>query len=87
MLKSTEERFQKLLEESIVESITIQHEVVLKGQYTKAYDLLQDSIAAGITPCLVGPPGVGKSLMVRKIANDTGRPFYEVFFETSPKSC
>lgn len=81
LLKSTEERFQKLLEESIVENITIQHEVVLKGQYIKAYELLQDSIAAGITPCLVGPPGVGKSLMVRKIANDTGRPFYEVFFD------
>ncbi len=79
--KASEERFQKLLYSSIVESITIEHPVVLKGQYDKAYELLTDCINAGITPCLVGPPGVGKSLLVRKIANDSGRPFYEVFFD------
>jgi len=78
---SEEEDFQKLLQASIVDSIRISHPVVLKGQYARAYELLKDSIDAMITPCLVGPPGVGKSLLVRKIANDTGRRFYEVFFD------
>jgi len=70
-----------MLEKSIVENIKIEHRVVLKGQYRKAYDLLRDSLDTGITPCLVGPPGVGKSLIARKVAEDTERSFHEVFFD------
>jgi MoxR-like ATPase len=73
--------FRELLQRSIVDGIRIENPVILKEQYRRAYDLLKDSIDAGITPCVVGPPGVGKSLLARKVAEDTGRGFYEVFFD------
>ncbi len=81
MMAEREQGFRKMLEKSIVENIKIEHRVVLKGQYRKAYDLLRDSLDTGITPCLVGPPGVGKSLIARKVAEDTERSFHEVFFD------
>ncbi len=55
--------------------------VVLEGQYSQAYELLEDAVATGLSPIVVGPPGVGKSLLIRKFAHDTGRPFHEVFFD------
>lgn len=55
--------------------------IVLDGQYKKAYELLDDAVSAKLTPIIIGPPGVGKSLLARKFAYDTQRPFYELFFD------
>jgi len=55
--------------------------IILEGQYSLAYELLEDAVAVGLTPILIGPPGVGKSLLARKFAVDTQRPFYEIFFD------
>ena len=55
--------------------------IVLEGQYRLAYELLEDSVSSGLTPVVIGSPGVGKSLLVRKFALDTHCPFYEVFFD------
>jgi len=73
--------FRELLQKSIVDGIRIENKVILQGQYKTAYDLLKDAIDANVTPCLVGPPGVGKSLLARKVSEDMGRGFYEVFFD------
>ena len=73
--------FRELLQKSIVDGIRIENKVILQGQYKTAYDLLRDAIDSNVTPCLVGPPGVGKSLLARKVSEDMGRGFYEVFFD------
>lgn len=80
-MEEKERSFREQLQKSKVDSIHIEHAVILKGQYEKAYELLKESLDTGITPCLVGPPGVGKSLLTRKVAEDTNRPFYEIFFD------
>lgn len=72
----------KILEEHLTTEEELERfPVVLKGQYKDAYDILDNAVNANLTPALVGPPGVGKSLIARKYAQDTGRPFYEAFFD------
>jgi len=56
-------------------------EIILEGQYKAAYEVLEDAVSVGLTPILIGPPGVGKSLLARKFAVDTQREFSEVFFD------
>ncbi|MDY6796364.1 MAG: MoxR family ATPase [Actinomycetota bacterium] len=56
-------------------------EIILEGQYKAAYEVLEDAVSVGLTPIIIGPPGVGKSLLVRKFAIDTQRMFDEVFFD------
>ncbi len=60
-------------------------DIVLKGQYLEAYELLKDSEDAGLTPAIVGPPGVGKTLLCRYYAKQTRRPFYWITLDENTK--
>lgn len=59
--------------------------IVLKGQYKEAYELLEDSESAGLTPAIVGPPGVGKTLLCRYYALMTKRSFYWITLDESTR--
>jgi len=59
--------------------------IVLKGQYKEAYELLEDSESAGLTPAIIGPPGVGKTLLCRYYALMTKRSFYWITLDESTR--
>ncbi len=64
--KSFSELFEKHL---IKKSYEEQIDIVLTGQYGKALELLRDAEATQLFPALVGPPGVGKTILCRYFAS------------------
>ncbi len=78
-------RFKLLSAIKRAEEVEEEVDIVLKGQYLEAYELLRDSEDAGLTPAIVGPPGVGKTLLCRYYAKRTGRPFYWVTLDENTK--
>lgn len=83
--KNGEKTIQELIKESLVTEEKIEQAVILKGQYKEALQLLADADAAGLTPMLVGPPGVGKTLLSRYYAIQTRRHFEWMTFDESTK--
>jgi MoxR-like ATPase len=59
--KSLEELFEDAVERQHQEDV----EIVLEGQYKEAIELLLDADSTGLYPCIVGPPGVGKTILCR----------------------
>ena len=76
-----DDKFKESLKKQLMSKQRLDINIVMKGQYFKAYELLKRAIGARLTPIIVGPPGIGKSLLVRKFAADTNQKFYEVFFD------
>ncbi|TFG13849.1 AAA family ATPase [Candidatus Thorarchaeota archaeon] len=50
--------------------------IVIKEQYKDAFEVLEDCENAGLIPGIVGPPGVGKTLLLRAYAEKSKRNFH-----------
>jgi MoxR-like ATPase len=63
------QRFEELFNKRLIKDISEEQiDIVLTGQYGKALELLRDAEATGLFPALVGPPGVGKTILCRYFA-------------------
>ena len=81
---------QELFERNLVKPKEEKMEIILTGQYKKAYDLILEADASNLYPILVGPPGVGKTTLCRYYALQraaiTGNSSFEwVTFDESTK--
>lgn len=88
---SNKERFEELFNKHLIKDITEEKiDIVLTGQYGKALELLRDSEATGLFPALVGPPGVGKTILCRYFASlrakeNKNKSFYWLTMDESIK--
>ncbi len=73
--ESSTEQFYNKIDDLFVTDNTPDVELVNKGQYKEAFELLEDAEVCQLTPMLVGPPGTGKTLLARSFASSRGRDF------------
>lgn len=68
--------FKKSFEDRLAAAKSEKVNIVIKEQYADAFDVLTDCENANLIPGLIGPPGVGKTLLLRAYAERTGRDLY-----------
>ena len=81
----SEDTFYDKIDTLFVKDNTPDVELVNKGQYKDAFELLEDSMACQLTPMLVGPPGTGKTLLARSFASSQERDFEWMTMDESTK--
>ncbi|MFX1383702.1 MAG: AAA family ATPase [Promethearchaeota archaeon] len=85
------QNFEELFNQHLIKDISQEEiEIVLSGQYGKALELLRDAEATGLFPALVGPPGVGKTILCRYFASlrakeNKNKSFYWLTMDESIK--
>ena len=83
--------FSQLFKKHLVKDVYEEEiDIVLTGQYGRALELLRDAEATGLFPALVGPPGVGKTMLCRYFASlraqeNKNKSFYWITFDESLK--
>ncbi len=83
--------FKQLFENHLIKDIYQEEiKIVLTGQYGKALELLRDAEVTGLFPALVGPPGVGKTILCRYFSSlrakeNKNNSFHWVTFDESTK--
>jgi len=55
-----DDKFKESLKKQLMSEQRLDINIVMKGQYLKAYELLKRAIGARLTPIIVGPPGRGE---------------------------
>jgi MoxR-like ATPase len=68
--------FKKSFKERLDAATSEKVRIVIKEQYADAFDVLTDCENANLIPGLIGPPGVGKTLLLRAYAEKTKRDLY-----------
>ncbi|MHA1682412.1 MAG: AAA family ATPase [Promethearchaeota archaeon] len=79
-IEVTQSEFSKLVKSKEILDIREDVNLVLEGQYQKAYDAMTDAYNAGLFVGLVGPVGCGKTALCRKFAYDMKHDFFWVTF-------
>ncbi|MHA1908186.1 MAG: AAA family ATPase [Candidatus Thorarchaeota archaeon] len=74
-MENEELQFAIAFEERLAAATKERVKIVIKEQYKDAFDILSDCEAAGLIPGIIGPPGVGKTLLLRAYAEKSGRDF------------
>lgn len=76
MLQTEMEQFKKSFQERLAIAQKERVRIVIKEQYADAFDVLEDCENAHLIPGIIGPPGVGKTLILRAYAEKTRRDLY-----------
>ena len=75
-MKSEMKLFKEAFDERLKAAISEEVKIVIKEQYADAFGVLTDCENASLIPGIIGPPGVGKTLLLRAYAEKSGRDLY-----------